>query len=242
MTYLPRKIFCLGFNKSGTTSLHDLFKNSGLKSYHGKSYSNFFYDAFSDGNQLSLSNFKYYHAKFPDSFFLLNTRSFAPWVTSRFKHGYIVATSKNLLSRLSIKAGVHNPLTDLKPNWGWPCTVDMIIHWAIARYDHHFSVISYFQQFPNNFACVNIERENWIDFVKTAFDLPPSSQNNLHSNRRDSSMIPNSIMTRINNVVSEGVKVIEAQNYSPTSYACLNTLGFEKTFYSELKALPNFYL
>ncbi len=52
------KIFCIGFNKTGTSSMHQLFLDLGLRSYHGY-YSHFpvmdpifgQFQCFSDGDQ-----------------------------------------------------------------------------------------------------------------------------------------------------------------------------------------------
>lgn len=88
------KVFCVGFNKTGTTSLSVLFENLGLTSRHdivwpmfskipfGKVY---FLRAqcFSDGEQPS---FQTLHRWFPDAVFILNTRDVKGWLYSRIKH------------------------------------------------------------------------------------------------------------------------------------------------------------
>ena len=81
-----KKIFVIGFNKTGTTSFDDLFKNLGINSIHDtipvmeiidK------YDAFTDGEH---PNFSEYFEKYPDSLFILNTRPMKNWLISRYKH------------------------------------------------------------------------------------------------------------------------------------------------------------
>lgn len=89
-----RKIFCIGFNKTGTTSLHELFELAGLRSRHRDRwvhYSHFpegrkvleRYDCYSDGEG---ADFIRLHQWFPDSLFILNTRSTRSWLRSRVKH------------------------------------------------------------------------------------------------------------------------------------------------------------
>lgn len=88
-----RKIFCLGFNKTGTTSLKKFFEVRGLSHQHNvrwprasyiPSYRTFF-DArtYSDGEQSNFVNLKKW---FPRSLFILNTRSELSWLRSRIKH------------------------------------------------------------------------------------------------------------------------------------------------------------
>ena len=88
-----RKIFCIGFNKTGTSSLHAFFKACHLESAHndlwpryshietGKSY--FKKQCFSDGEQ---SDFAMLDQWFPRSLFILNDRNEQAWLHSRIKH------------------------------------------------------------------------------------------------------------------------------------------------------------
>lgn len=88
------KIFCIGFNKTGTTSLHQFFLSAGLRSTHnhywpiashmpsGKEYFNN-YQCFSDGEKSSFVNLQRW---FPNAQFILNTREERAWVLSRVKH------------------------------------------------------------------------------------------------------------------------------------------------------------
>lgn len=96
MRFLSRnpKIFCIGFNKTGTTSLHTFFQRSGLRSTHNTEWTRYSYlsrekryfyryQAFSDGEKpdfVRLNNW------FPDALFILNTRDERAWVRSRIKH------------------------------------------------------------------------------------------------------------------------------------------------------------
>src|SRR5262245_49184153 len=88
-----RKVFCIGFNKTGTSSLHAFFKACRLQSAHndrwpsyshvetGRSY--FTKQCYSDGEQ---SDFATLDRWFPRSLFILNDRNERDWLHSRIKH------------------------------------------------------------------------------------------------------------------------------------------------------------
>lgn len=88
------KIFCIGFNKTGTSSLHQYFRSAGLRSQqdhywptpsHMPSGRRYFNNAqcFSDGEK---SNFVNLQRWFPNAQFILNTRDERKWLISRVKH------------------------------------------------------------------------------------------------------------------------------------------------------------
>jgi hypothetical protein len=106
---MERKIFCIGLNKTGTTSLHDAFKILGLKSAHYKDdkgnnikdviQNNYLegnnilkeleeYDVFSGWDKAphSIDIFKEFDKQYPNSKFILNTRDINSWLDSREKH------------------------------------------------------------------------------------------------------------------------------------------------------------
>ena len=100
------KVFCIGFNKCGTSSLHELFIAHGLKSVHNSSWwywkdiSNFRqYDCFTDGyerytSELIFPDLKNLENMFPDAKFILQTRSLNKWLISRLKHGVSQKTNQ----------------------------------------------------------------------------------------------------------------------------------------------------
>jgi hypothetical protein len=87
---LANKVFVIGFNKTGTTTLHELFGLWGLRSVH-ECYNEYpltheaFADnqCFSDGEQ---HDFVSLDRAFPDSRFILTTRSLKDWLVSRVRH------------------------------------------------------------------------------------------------------------------------------------------------------------
>jgi len=84
------KIFCIGFNKTGTSSMHRLFMSLGLSSWHGY-YSHLpvtdpifhQFQCFSDGD---LHDFELLDKTFPRSKFILTTRPLSDWLVSRIRH------------------------------------------------------------------------------------------------------------------------------------------------------------
>lgn len=94
---MPRKrpkIFCIGFNKTGTSSLAKLFKHNGLKTTHNPRYPYFsnislgilyfrMADVFCDGERPDFSRLRQW---FPEALFIFNDRSEAEWIRSRLSH------------------------------------------------------------------------------------------------------------------------------------------------------------
>lgn len=113
---MSRKIFVIGPNKCGTTSLHDFFLRNGLKSIHwggGTSSTNIAlrmqtnldrgspllsgmegYDCFTDINffqdnhylPFSQSRLTEMYREYPDAYYILNTRPTDQWLLSRLRH------------------------------------------------------------------------------------------------------------------------------------------------------------
>ena len=91
------KVFCIGFNKTGTTSLHEWFTLAGLDSCHDATYQKRTrtmepaalrtyldaHDAFSDGSR---ANVPLLLEMYPDARFVLNTRQLQAWLESRVTH------------------------------------------------------------------------------------------------------------------------------------------------------------
>ncbi len=101
------KIFCIGLNKTGTTSLHEAFKILGFRSVHFTCdkgnikdiiKTNYekgvdlllsidHFDAYSDWNHPSTNLlYKKLDQQYPNSKFILNIRNLEDWLLSREKH------------------------------------------------------------------------------------------------------------------------------------------------------------
>ena len=88
------KVFCIGFNKTGTTSLHAFFEHEGLTSMHNIAWPveshrltgrSFFEKTtcYTDGEQAAFHRLEEW---FPNAVFVLNTRDERSWLRSRIKH------------------------------------------------------------------------------------------------------------------------------------------------------------
>ena len=150
------KIFCIGLNKTGTTSIHIALQILGFNSVHhrestGKSikaiiknnYDNNLdilkgienYDAFSDWSHPSTNFlFKEFDKQYPNSKFILNTRDVNAWMNSREKH---LKRTPNL-----------KKLQKQNPNNKW-LKMDRAV-WHEEFEDHHKAVREYFADRPND--------------------------------------------------------------------------------------------
>lgn len=138
------KIFSIGFNKTGTSSLHALFLQLGYPSYHGVSWRSCCnhklltaYDCFSDGKPDDLSKLD---AMFPGSKFILQVRDLESWIYSRLAH----------IERE--KRSGFNP--NLSPTWD--DTEYAVKNWITARNDYHIKVLSYFADRCEDLIVINL--------------------------------------------------------------------------------------
>lgn len=103
------KIFCIGFNKTGTLSLHNFFESLGFKSTHDPFWWYFNkisdfdkFDAYSDGYERYKGTALFPDLEFLESSFdckfILNTRQLDKWLLSRFRHNhpdYLIGHASN---------------------------------------------------------------------------------------------------------------------------------------------------
>ena len=156
------RLFIIGFNKTGTTSLHEFFKKNNISSIHYdqgriarklknnfrnnlpllKDYPN--YMVFSDMedykklNYAHMDYFKELYYQYPDSKFILNTRNLDNWIKSRNQHenGFYVKELCNLL-KLN-----KDELND---------------RWISDYYRHHINVKDFFKHKPSKLLVYDIE-------------------------------------------------------------------------------------
>lgn len=142
-----RKIFVIGFNKTGTITFHKLFSQNGLKSQHkSKLWEDEKFDCFSDGGDYK--PFKEYFNKYPDSVFILNTRQLDKWIISRCKH--------------CIETG---------QTWFYPFTTELFTDTVNRRQTHFLDVMDFFKTNPSRLLIVDISKPRWIQFVCKKFNL-----------------------------------------------------------------------
>jgi hypothetical protein len=166
-----KKIFAIGFNKCGTTSLHSLFMSLGLSSYHGVDWKScddmpilHSYDCFSDGIPKDLAKLD---KVFPGSKFILQLRDLRGWIFSRLGH----------IERMTAMDAHDGSPT-------WDNTEFAIKYWIKQRNEHHLFVLSYFADRPSDLLVVNFIRdesaaEKVCDFLgyETAAERPRENVN-----------------------------------------------------------------
>ncbi|WP_172300494.1 sulfotransferase [Pseudoruegeria sp. HB172150] len=138
------KIFAIGENKSGTTSLHRIFQDLGNRSYHGTKWRNtantgiyYLYDAFCDGTP---DDFRKLDQMFLNAKFILQVRELDTWIDSRLEH----------IRRLPPNRERH-PL--------WTIKESSIRAWTIQRNAYHIDVLTHFRDRPEDLLLVNYIRD-----------------------------------------------------------------------------------
>ena len=141
-----KKIFAIGFNKTGTSSLHNLFESFGLLSYHGIRWRDCddlrflgSFDCFSDGIPKDLAKLD---RLFPDSKFILQVRELDCWVYSRLAD---IDQNKEKNNHAEYSR-MNNTERDIKA-------------WIQKRNDYHLFVLTYFAERPADLLIVNFIRD-----------------------------------------------------------------------------------
>lgn len=154
------KIFIIGFNKTGTSSLHKALVMLGYPGIHGTmpnhikvekaikenkkllEYFNTNIIHFSDLDILK-DNFKLLDEEYPNSKFILNTRDKKEWLISRKNHlqDYLYHINK----------GTN------KYAKGWRWTEESVEQWETEWETHHKNVISYFKD-KNNLLIIDVTK------------------------------------------------------------------------------------
>ena len=140
------KVFCIGFNKTGTFTYKSILQQCMLKTCHNTLWQQWTenhdiealnkYDAYTDGQ---MKDFEWLDKTFPGSKFILNTRPLKDWLLSRHCH-----VEKNKLN----------------PNYhgGWLDNSHKAIqNWIKLRHDYHTKVLNYFQNRNNDFVILDLQ-------------------------------------------------------------------------------------
>lgn len=203
-SFSKRKVFCIGFNKTGTSSLHNFFKDCGLTSEHSSRWplyshvmlGKYYYrkQCYSDGEQ---SNFARLQQKFPDSLFILNTRSVQDWLYSRVKH----------VMRFTEAIDMDVLFTDDK--YGrmerefYTDKTAAITKWYFEYKIYIQQARIYFQDKPNFIELDVTKDPGWISNLKSFFEsnnfkYSHQEKEKLHSNSRPSNQIKEQDLLKIN--------------------------------------------
>jgi len=163
---MTEKIFCIGMQKTGTSSLHYYFLESNLKSDHNAMWwyykdINYFqkFDCFTDGfenvtKETVFPDLKFLENNFQNSKFILQTRSLKNWLLSRLRHGVDV-----YLNPFKIKE-----FND-----------EVLLFWVKNRNIHHYNVTKYFENCKEKLLVLDIEEEGIEKKLKKFLNL----QNNI---------------------------------------------------------------
>lgn len=192
---MKQKIFVIGFNKCGTTSMDALFKKCKINASHKGFKTDALqlaskYDAITDGVHL---NFQRYYDKYPNALFILNTRPLKNWLISRYKHHI-------------------NRIQNFKTykSWCWPPSIERTNNWIKTREQHYKNVKQFFRDKPKQFLIVNIENPGWeikvAKFIKKKKYINDLKDNTIHENKKPASNINKVIYTIINNIVNKSLK------------------------------------
>ncbi|MBL8200627.1 MAG: hypothetical protein JNK40_06615 [Chromatiales bacterium] len=145
MTRPFNKVFCIGFNKTGTSSMHRLFTELGLRSFHGY-YSHIpvtdplyrDFDCFSDGDQ---HDYALLDRTFPGSRFIVTTRRLDDWLVSRIRH---VEMRRSLGATGPMRQEYEaDPPSALR-------------RWVARRLAYHQAVMAYFAARPGTLLVIDI--------------------------------------------------------------------------------------
>jgi hypothetical protein len=206
-----RKIFCIGFNKTGTDSLHHFFQLCSFRSKHGhdwsrisrtrfgKPYIQLAADCYSDGEQ---SEFRNLQGWFPNSVFILNDRSERAWLRSRVKH--------------VLRAGDIDPATAVKmPEYQgmsedyFTSPEEAVDRWILERRFYYTKVYAWFDGASNFLELRVTEDPQWktalADFLREHdFSIPSSVESReIHANRRAEAVVPAAA------ALAEGYEVVD---------------------------------
>lgn len=185
-TTLNNKIFCIGFNKTGTSSLHSYFQANGLKSLHNliwqeashylgpKRFKTFIrqHDCYSDGE---MANIERLYEAYPNAKFILNVRNIESWLKSRIKW----------LHRNYPKA-VKGPMgIDYKRS-----KETIIETWIKRRELYHRHVLDFFKDKPNQLKILNVcDDPNWAEELSQYLNIEHLDKD-YHSNKQDYAEMP----------------------------------------------------
>ena len=158
-----KKIFIIGFNKTGTRTLYHYFRKNSIPSIHWDNgrlakqikynyengikiltgYENYIvFSDMEDKNNLNYAHVDYFREfdkMHPESKFILNIRDVEKWIKSRNNHG-------NYTEEICKKLNVTKEVLNQK--------------WREDYYNHKKNVINYFSDKPNKLLIFNIEEDS----------------------------------------------------------------------------------
>jgi hypothetical protein len=192
-----KKVFCIGFNKTGTSSLHALFMNCGMKSVHAIDWPlfsrfargrDFFQMAqcYSDGEK---SDFVQLDNWYPQSVFILNTRNERDWLRSRVKH--VMRFNEPILLDELLRAPKYGEMA----REFFFDEANAVLKWIIERRIYHKQARTYFKENPRFLDIDVTKAENWDTQVHSLLHhagievSPNDPDGHRHRNKREGDYI-----------------------------------------------------
>jgi len=179
------KCFVIGFNKTATTSMHQLFLLNGLRSQHDNNWDLDNYDCFSDGDPLILFKNLNLTDKYPDAKFILNIRDMKDWIISTVNHCIIYKIHKEEIKEENV---------EWTWSWFYPVSRNKILYKIRKRNNHIKDVLEHFRQIANNLIILDVDNSNWVEFLCDQLNL----KNKIHINTHSSKCLMNNIIDEIN--------------------------------------------
>lgn len=158
----PDKVFCIGMNRTGSTSLYEYLIKVGYKTTHDPNwwYWRFKsgldqYDGYTDGFEgyklwNVYPNLRFLKRCFPNAKYIANTRPLNAWLTSRLKHN-----SPNYRKR-KIKKDDFSLLKS----------------WTKNRNHWHGKIMHFSEKSPDNVLWLNIHEEGATTLLENFLNLP----------------------------------------------------------------------
>lgn len=202
-----KKIFIIGYNKTATTSINSLFNSLGYKSaHHPYKWKLKSFQVFSDtgsvpfikfdkgaiynGNgsydtQNKVTDFEVFiklYNQYPDSIYILNTRSLKKWLISRYRHGFIKNNGGE--------------------NWAWPIDEKLTIKWIHDREKYYNNIFNFFSNKTEKLIIINIEKPFWqkelLSFLSIKKNVPEIIKNKTNNN-----VTPNGITSHVDDILNK---------------------------------------
>lgn len=185
-----KKVFAVGFNKSGTYSMHTLFQSLGLRSYHGTEWRDceklklfYSYESFTDGPPQNIPKLD---RLFPGSKYIWQVRDLESWIYSRLAHIERIKANRKFT-----------------PEDRWDTTEKAIKLWIKNRNLHHLYLYSYFENRPSDILMVNIIRDDFAATKISNFLGYDGTYKTPEMNRNPKNKIPAKHTEMVQNCISD---------------------------------------
>jgi hypothetical protein len=232
------KVFCIGFNKTGTASLHEHFERAGLSSTHDALYQAHTrtmatdelrayldaHDAFSDGER---ADFRRLHQLYPDAWFVLNTRGLQAWLESRVKHVF-----RRDGAALAAPIEVSSPAPELQPGvWSGPMAREYltdperaISDWIDRREFFHRSAMRYLgTASPDRFLRLNVTDDpTWQARLDGFLGIVVAGPDTIHANAASADTSLAEVQDRVRQVE----RVLTLKGIDPEDWGSDAYVGF----------------